>query len=227
MGGPAQYCGSSDHISFGQGFPDPSGGTAAVGIAVVVDRKASRAVFVDNLHPETELITQLLHGDYVAGIAGTEAEVVPDNEVCGVKSVEKDLTDKLQRGHRSEVQGVLHHQDSIHAGIAEGLKFVLKPPHDELRSRIGPVDLGGVGIKRHGNRGNVVPLCLVGQLRQNVLVATMDAVKVPDGNDSRSEVLGGDFGGIVPDVTINLAFLLQMFVPPGNLPAPEHSKVTR
>ncbi|MNG38479.1 hypothetical protein D3C84_1262070 [compost metagenome] len=27
----------------------------------------------------------------------------------------------------------------------------------------------------------------------------MDAVKVPDGNDSRSEVLG-DFGGIVPDV---------------------------
>src|SRR4029453_6505761 len=68
--------------------------------------------------------------------------------------------------------------------------------------------------------------CGVLQLRENMLVATMDAVKVPDGNDCWSEV-PGDFGGIVPDVDHQPRLLLQIFVPPGNLPAPEHSKVTR
>jgi hypothetical protein len=119
---------------------------------------------------------------HIPTACAAKAEVIPDNEGPGTEALQQDLREEPLRRVLGEGPGEALDDDLIDAGIAEETDL-LGPRHDARAPELWREEDPGRRLKGVDTGRRTQVIGVLPQALQQVLVPSVDAIKVPDGYD--------------------------------------------
>ncbi len=162
------------------------------------DLRAVQRDLVNHLNAERQPRAQILEPGEGRLPPLSKMKIVPHVHLHRAQAAVQHVADELLRALPGELRREgLHDRDSDPLGGDQG--ELLAERHDEGRAPLGGQDALRVGIERVADRGAADRERSRDHGAEDLLMADMDAVEIPDGHDGRGEAWG-EMGAAVDDL---------------------------